>query len=134
MEIKFPVHDAPACKDRNLRLRSLLASLNLTDEDSERLKQIATNRIFRIGRRAANGRTDEDLLHEALVRTLNGSRQWYSENLEFVPYLVGVIWSIASEWAGHHKRKANSPEYAVLEAQISMQLVGSLPIRLAQLP
>lgn len=91
----------------------------LTEEDSERLEQIAINRIIRIGRRAANGRTHEDLIQEAMARTLVGPRHWHPENVKFVPYLVGVIWSIASEWAGHHERNVNSPEYAVLESQIT---------------
>lgn len=93
----------------------------LTDEDSERLEQVAANRIARIGRRAANRRTGEDLLREAMARIPDGPRHWYPDNVEFVPYLVGVIWSIASEWAGQHKRKANSPEYAVLESEITKE-------------
>ncbi len=100
----------------------------LTDEDSERLEQVAINRIVRIGRRAANGRTHEDLLHEAMTRILEGQRQWYPENVKFVPYLVGVIWSIASEWAGHRKRNPDLPEYAVLESQITKENEDGNPL------
>jgi len=85
---------------------------SLTDEDSERLEQVAINRIVRIGRRAANGRTDEDLLQEAMTRTLERQRHWYPGNVAFVPYLVGVVWSIASEWAGHRDQRRNSPTWS----------------------
>jgi DNA-directed RNA polymerase specialized sigma24 family protein len=91
---------------------------SLTNEDSERLDQVALNRITRIGRRAANGRTHEDLLQEAMTRTLESQRHWYPDNVAFVPYLIGVLWSIASEWAGHRERNPDSPEYAAVESQM----------------
>ena len=94
---------------------------SLTDEDSERLEQVANNRIIRIGRRAANGRTYEDLLQEAMTRTLGAQRHWYPENVGFVPFLIGAVWSIASEWAGHRKRNPDSPEYAGLESQLTKE-------------
>src|SRR6185312_2135176 len=83
---------------------------SLTNEDSERLEQVALNRIIRIGRRAAKGRTHEDLLQEAMTRTLESQRQWYPKNVGIVPFLVGVVWSIASEWAGHRERNPDRPE------------------------
>lgn len=91
----------------------------LTPEDTERLEQVAKNRIIRIGRRAANLRTEKDLFQEAMRRILEGQRQWCPQNAKFVPFLVGVIWSIASEWAGHRKRNIGTPEYAVTESQIT---------------
>lgn len=94
---------------------------SITDEDSERLEQVAVNRIIRIGRKAANGRDHEDLIQEAIERTLAGQRVWYPAQVAFVPYLVGVLWSIASEWAGHRKRNLGSPEYAALESQITKE-------------
>jgi DNA-directed RNA polymerase specialized sigma24 family protein len=93
----------------------------LTDEDSERLEQVAINRLIRVGRKAANGRAYEDLLQEAMARTLEGQRRWYPERVEFVPYLIGVIWSIASEWAGHRKRNPTSQDYAALESQLTRE-------------
>lgn len=94
---------------------------SLTNEDSERLEQVALNRITRIGRRAANGRTHEVLLQEAMTRTLENQRHWFPDNVAFVPYLIGVVWSIASEWAGHRERNPDSPEYAALESQITKE-------------
>jgi DNA-directed RNA polymerase specialized sigma24 family protein len=96
----------------------------LTDEDSERLERVAIYRVVRIGRPAANGRTHEDLLQEALARTLDGSRNWCPENVDFAPFLAGVIRSIASEWAGHRERNADLPEYALLESQITKEDEG----------
>lgn len=93
----------------------------LTPEDTERLEQVAKNRISRIGRRAANLRTEKDLFQEALERILGGQREWCPQNVKFVPFLVGVIWSIASEWAGHRKRNVDTPEYAVAESQITKE-------------
>jgi DNA-directed RNA polymerase specialized sigma24 family protein len=114
------VPDAPAVKVAT-HGEIIQAIEALTDEDSERLNQVAINRILRIGRRAANGRTHEDLLQEAMARILDGSRHWHPERVKFVPYFVGGMWSIASEWAGHRKRNANAPEYAVLESQITKE-------------
>jgi DNA-directed RNA polymerase specialized sigma24 family protein len=94
---------------------------SITDEDSERLEQVAITRIIRIGRKAANGRGHEDLLQEAMERTLERRRIWYPEQVAFVPFLVGVVWSVASEWASHRKRNLRSPEYAAVESQITKE-------------
>src|SRR5882762_115745 len=75
----------------------------LAREDTERIGQSALNRINRIWR-AANGRSHDDLIQEALIRILDGKRHWYKNNTSFTQCLIGVIWSIASEWAGHRKR------------------------------
>ena len=100
----------------------------LTPEDTERLEQVAKNRIVRIGRRAANLRTEKDLFQEAVKRILEGQRKWCPQNLKFVPFLVGVLWSIASEWSGHRKRNIDSPEYAAAESQITKEDEESNPL------
>lgn len=92
---------------------------SITDEDSERMEQVAINRTIRIGRKAANGRSHEDLIQAAMERTLERRRLWYPAQVPFVQFVVGVIWSIASEWAGRRKRNPGSPEYAALESQIT---------------
>jgi RNA polymerase sigma factor (sigma-70 family) len=99
----------------------IAAMESITNEDSERLEQVAINRIIRIGRKAANGRSHEDLLQEAMERVLERRRTWYPEQVAFVPFLVGVVWSIASEWAGHRERNPRSPEYAAVESQITRE-------------
>ena len=90
----------------------------LTLEDTERIEQASVNRIHRIGR-AANGRDSEELMQEAFTRILDGTRHWYKDRVSFTQCLIGAIWSIASEWAGHRKRNSDSPEYASLESDLT---------------
>jgi DNA-directed RNA polymerase specialized sigma24 family protein len=93
----------------------------LTREDSERIWQNARNRIHWIGPHAANGRDADDLIAVAFERILDGTRNWHKGHVGFAPYLIGVIWSIASEWAGYRERnkKKNLPEFASLESQLT---------------
>lgn len=91
----------------------------LTREDTERIRQTAQNRIYKIGARAANGRDPDDLIEEAFERVLGETRHWYKERVAFTKYLVGVIWSIASEWAGYRERNKKLPEFAGLESQLT---------------
>jgi DNA-directed RNA polymerase specialized sigma24 family protein len=91
----------------------------LTREDTERIRQTAQNRIYKIGARAANGRDTDDLIQDALERVLGETRHWYKGRVTFTQYLVGVIWSIASEWAGYRERNKKSPEFAGLESQLT---------------
>src|SRR5580704_7492227 len=91
----------------------------LTPADTERIDQSARNRIYAIGR-AANGRSHDDLTQEAFARILDGTRHWYKDNgVGFSDWLVGAIYSIASEWAGHRKRNKKQPDYALLESVLS---------------
>jgi hypothetical protein len=55
---------------------------------------------------------------------VTGRRVWYPAQVAFVPFLVGVLWSIAGEWAGHRKRNLGSPEYAAVESQITKKDEG----------
>ena len=90
----------------------------LTQEDTERIEQTARNRIYRIGR-ATNRRDHNDLSQEALTRILGGTRHWYRDQVSFTQCLIGVIWSIASEWMGHRERNQDLPEYALLESEMT---------------
>ena len=82
----------------------------LTTSDLLRLKQFAASRMFALGR-AARGRTGEDLLSEAMLRTLMGletvekGRHW-NKNVDFVRHLAGAMQSIAHCW----KRTFNDNE------------------------
>jgi RNA polymerase sigma factor (sigma-70 family) len=87
-------------------------------EDTERIRQFAVNRIHRIWH-AANGRSHDDLMQEALLRLLDGRRHWDKANVSFTQCIIGVIRSIASEWAGHRKRNKELPEYAQVEADLT---------------
>lgn len=93
----------------------------LTREETERIRQSAQNRIYWIGPLAANGRNAGDLVGEAFDRVLDGTRRWYKDRVDFTKYLIGVIWSIANEWARYRERNKdkNLPEFASLESQLS---------------
>src|SRR5947209_7603755 len=98
----------------------LQAIEKLTDADNERLEQFAISRILRIGRRAAAGRTYEDLFQESISRLIDGPRHWYpDEDVSFVTCLLGIIRSVSSAWAGHRARNKTSPDYAELATDAS---------------
>lgn len=69
----------------------------LTEADYARLSSFARTRILRIGR-AADQRDHEDLLSEALGRTLDGRRSWY-QPMSIVDHLFGAMRSVSSHWA-----------------------------------
>lgn len=89
----------------------------LTHEDNERIERTALNRIARIWW-AANRRSHGDLIQEAFARILDGTRRWHKDRVSFPQCLIGVIRSIASEWAGHRKRNKEHPEYASVESDL----------------
>ncbi len=62
-----------------------------------KLQRYASSRIGAIGR-AAEGRTAEDLLSEAVTLTLEGQRTW-SSAVDIVGHLIGVMKSVSSHWA-----------------------------------
>lgn len=90
------------------------AIAELTPADLERLRSFARNRIKRIGRKAA-GRDYEDLLQEAVISFLKGSRRWkLGGNISFVRVLIGAVRSISSNWAKAYYRQENP----VLESEL----------------
>jgi CheY-like chemotaxis protein len=102
--------DIPVLTDiGNFHLRSLLEKIEvdraielLTSSELLRLQQYADFRVRGLGR-AARGRTGEDLLEEALLRTLIGAevprkgRHW-NKDVDFVMHLTGAMQSISSSW------------------------------------
>ena len=118
MKVK-PTPPAPARKSQPATRGEIDEAIKaLTQADTERIEQSALNRLYRI-RRAANGRSHKDLIQEAFTRILDGTRQWYKDRVSFTDFLVGAVYSIASEWAGHRKRNKELPEYALLESALS---------------
>lgn len=121
MKTKMKASPAPP-KPEPARLDDIRHAVEaLTREDTERIRQSAQNRIYWIGPHAGNGRCAEELVNEAYERILDGRRRWYKERVDFTQYVIGVIRSIASEWAGYHERNKdeNLPEFAQLESQLS---------------
>lgn len=98
----------------NGQLRSLLETIEvhrainaLTRSELLRLQRIAKFRIRGIGR-AARGRDWEDLLEEAVYRTLIGAkdaqngRHW-NRRVSFAQHLKGAVWGIADYWKKQFK-------------------------------
>jgi len=101
----------------NGQLRSLLEKIEvdraikgLTSSELLQLQLFAKFRIRGLGR-AARGRDWEDLLEEALYRTLIGAedtqngRHW-NRRVSFVQHLKGAILSIASVWKRQFKEES----------------------------
>lgn len=84
------------------RIRVHQATKALTQAQLLKLRKFAAFRIRGLGR-AACGRTADDLLREAQLRTLMGAestikgRHW-NNNVDFVMHFTGVICSISSSW------------------------------------
>jgi len=93
----------------NFQFRKLLDKLaveqaieNLTTAELLRLQRFAAWRIRGLGR-AARGRAGEDLLGEALLLTLIGTRRkdqgrHWNKQVDFVNHLLGAMQSISSGW------------------------------------
>lgn len=63
-----------------------------------KLQQYAKFRIEGIGR-ASEGYEPEDLLNEAVIRTLTGERTWNKASVDMVGHLIGVMRSLSSHMA-----------------------------------
>jgi DNA-directed RNA polymerase specialized sigma24 family protein len=87
----------------------------LTDADSGRLKNFAKKRLQAIGRAAA-GNDQEDILHEAIMRTLDDRRHWNKHAVSFVEHLMGVIRSVCSGLA--EKMETQKHEEPLLESEL----------------
>jgi len=101
---------------RNSQLRSLLERIEvdraieaLTASELVRLQRFADFRVRGLGW-AADGRTGDDLLGEALLRTLIGAeatlkgRHW-NRDVDFVQHLIRAMESISSCWRRQFKNK-----------------------------
>jgi len=78
--------------------KRLLSEINgLTASELLKLQRFASWRIHALGHLAA-GREHSDLLHEAIVSTLEGRRRWIPENLTFFAHLLGAMSSISNAW------------------------------------
>jgi hypothetical protein len=67
----------------------------LTEGQLVRLNKSAAFRHGSLGTRGA-GRHEGDLLSDAIIATLEGRRKWIKANVEFVPFILGVMKSLAS--------------------------------------
>ena len=70
---------------------------SLTAEELLRIRQFAVWRLRALGNNG--GRDHEDLLQEAVVRTVAGDRHWNERGVSFPHHLIGAMRSISSHWA-----------------------------------
>ena len=99
----FPTTGPEAAATETLSLAEAEAAIRgLTDDDKASLMTIA---MMYAGKTPYDR---EDLLQEALCRVLSGARAW-PRHLVAVPFLWGVVRSIASEW----QKKCKPPKILV---------------------
>lgn len=78
----------------------------LTEGDLARLASFAKARLYVI-QTASCGQNEDDLLQEAIMKTLVGDRKWNKGRYNFKEHLFGAIRSISSAWAERAKSKKN---------------------------
>ena len=74
----------------------------LTSADWTRLRNYSAYRIRKLGPKA-DGRSREDLLQITLLLLLDDTRRWDRARVEFVPFMIGAIRSVSSNWARGYK-------------------------------
>jgi DNA-directed RNA polymerase specialized sigma24 family protein len=79
----------------------------LSKTDWYRLRKFADYHVFLLGEKSGD-RRGPDLLNEAFLRLLQGSRKWDKSKVGFMGFLYGAIESIADSWL----RKKGSPTEA----------------------
>lgn len=77
---------------------------SLKKEDLNRLKRYGFFRLRKLGWKSFE-KTEEDLVQEALERTLVGERHWNKKAVNFFGHLLGAIRSIATHWIEEFCRK-----------------------------
>jgi DNA-directed RNA polymerase specialized sigma24 family protein len=71
---------------------------SLTPAELLRIREFAVWRIRGLGRKS-DGRSHEDLMQEAVARTVSGDRRWQPASVSLVGHLLGAMRSISSHWA-----------------------------------
>lgn len=95
----------------------------LSDDDLRKLGQVA--RIRAIGLHAVDW--EADLLHEAIVRMLDGRRKWPRE-VSLVTFLVETMRSIASDhWRRLENPVVRSESEVVADGEADGSVVGNAP-------
>jgi hypothetical protein len=96
----------------------------LSDEDIVKLRKFANYKL--LGGRVSYAE-DKDLLHEAIVRTLDGRRQWNQQKVDLVTHLKGCMSSIADEWW-----KGRKSEWSLIDPSFSIDAEQEHEIRARQ--
>jgi hypothetical protein len=129
VELKEELKHIPLLLDTSkVQVRRLLERIEvdrameaLTPSERLRLQRFADLKVWGLGR-AARGRTGEDLLSEAQLRTLIGAgatregRHW-NKHVDFVWHLTGAMRSIASCWKRQFKKEYLMSETLIHDAE-----------------
>jgi hypothetical protein len=78
-----------------------------------RLRSYARLRVRTLGQKAA-GRTETELLADAMNATLEGKRRWNKDKVDFVGHLIGAMRSISSHW----RTQSKPADEAILESDL----------------
>lgn len=88
---------------------ALVAYKALTTAQRRRLFLTGEDLLAAMGR---YGRTGDDLIQEAILLVYKGDRKWRPNNVTFLPFLMGVIKSIASHTAeSYSTQKRQEPAF-----------------------
>jgi hypothetical protein len=110
----------------------IIQALNaLSPEDKKRLHKFAGFKMLGIRGRVYDADA-EDLLNEAIARTLDGRRVWNSEKIDFPMHIMGCIRSIADELASKSHRVSDASDQhdsgraqAEIESQLTIEILRS---------
>lgn len=95
---KLPPHDLHADQTCATADEVKAAICSLSKADRLKLKRVSRLRAVPLAARGV-GVSDEDLLQEAVRRTVDLSRPWKKNGVKLMAHLVMTMWSIASDWA-----------------------------------
>lgn len=121
-----PAEQAPSAATAEEILRAIEG---IGQGDLLRLDQFARNRIARIGPTAACRREARDLFQEAVTRLMDGRRNWTPAKVDLVGCLLGIIQSIASEWAADYSRNSADQDHAALECEYTSEARPESPFQ-----
>lgn len=80
-----------------------MAIESLTPDELLRLRGFAIWRVRGLGPRS-DGKNHDDLMQEAVTRTVAGERRWNEGSVSFVTHLLGAMRSISNHWATQYTR------------------------------
>lgn len=90
------------------RAECIAAIEALSDSELRTVKGYAASRTFAL--RGVRYYADaEDLLHEAIVRTLEGTRKWKPQRVDMAKHLKGCVRSIAHQYDEEGRRRSEKP-------------------------
>jgi DNA-directed RNA polymerase specialized sigma24 family protein len=87
--------------------RCVAAIAGLSDAEHQTLKNYAASRV-RASRGVRYYANRDDLVHEAITRTLDGRRTWKPHKVDIVTHLKGCVRSIANQYDKESRRRSDT--------------------------